>query len=324
MEYIEKAKWVLEREIEGLQQVCNDLGDSFVELVELCRNCIDGGGKIVLAGVGKSGHVGHKIAATLASTGSPAAFMHPVEAMHGDLGILGSRDVLLALSYSGETDELLEILPSATRFDIPIVAVTSDPESSLAKFATLTVMLRVPSEACPFNLAPTTSSTATMAFGDALAMVLMEDRKFSQADYSKLHPAGAIGRAITLRIADVMRKRNETPVVSPDTLVRDALVEMTKLRTGSVLIADDNEHLVGIFTDGDFRRSIGQHDVEVMTNPISTYMTKDPIRLQDTQMAIDVMKLLEQRKIDDIPVVDANGKVKGVIDIQDLPKMKLM
>lgn len=324
MDYIEKARWVLQKEIDGLEMVKAELGDSFLELVAMCRERINGGGKIVITGVGKSGHVGHKTAATLASTGSPAAFMHPVEAMHGDLGILDPKDVLLTLSYSGETEELIQILPAAKRFDIPIVALTSDPNSNLAKYADLIVQLRIPSEACPFNLAPTTSSTATLAFGDALAMVLMEDRRFTKSDYSKLHPAGAIGRAITLRIADVMRDREKTPVVSPETPVRDALMEMTRLRSGSVLIADVDDKLLGIFTDGDFRRSMGQDDIDVLNARIDQYMTAGPITLTDSQMAIDAIKLLEKRKIDDIPVVDEAGRVKGVIDIQDLPKVKLM
>lgn len=324
MDYIARGQWVLQREIDGLEMVRDGLGDSFLELIELCKVRLRDGGKIVLAGVGKSGHVGHKIAATLASTGSPAAFLHPVEAMHGDLGILGSKDILVALSYSGETDELLEILPSAKRFDIPVVAITSDPDSNLSSYADLVVELRVPSEACPFNLAPTSSSTATMAFGDALAMVLMEDRKFTKDDYSKLHPSGAIGRAITLRISDVMRDRDHTPVVNPGTTIRDALLEMTRLRSGSVLIAGTDGKLAGIFTDGDFRRCMSEDRGHVMEAVISDYMTKDPVSLSDSQMAIDAIKLLENRKIDDIPVVDENGVIKGVIDIQDLPKVKLM
>ncbi len=325
MDYIEKAKWVLQNEIDGLKMVMDELGDGFVQLVDLCKERLKHGGKIVLAGVGKSGHVGHKMAATLASTGSPAAFLHPVEAMHGDLGILDPRDILIALSYSGETDELLAILPSAKRFDIPIVAVTSDPDSNLSACSDLVVMLRVPSEACPFNLAPTTSSTATMAFGDALAMVLMEDRKFSKDDYSKLHPAGAIGRAITLRISDVMRDLDRTPIVTAETTIRDALLLMTRLRSGSVLIADADNKLKGIFTDGDFRRCMGEGDgSQVMGAPISKYMTANPSALCEDQMAIDAIKLVENKRIDDIPVIDENGRVKGVIDIQDLPKVKLI
>jgi arabinose-5-phosphate isomerase len=181
----------------------------------------------------------------------------------------------------------------------------------------------VPAEACPFNLAPTTSSTATMAFGDALAIVLMEDRKFTKHDYSKLHPAGAIGRAITLRIRDVMRGAERTPVVTPDTNVRDALLRMTACRSGSVLIAAADGQLVGIFTDGDFRRRVAS-DQNIMHVPIRDVMTKNPIALRDSQMAVAVLQLLEEREIDDIPVVDKDGKVVGLIDIQDLPKFKIL
>ena len=323
MDYLDRARGVLDNEIAGLQAVRDELGESFEKLVKLCQRILDRDGKLVITGVGKSGHVGRKIAATLSSTGSPAVFMHPVEAMHGDLGILAPSDLLLALSYSGETEELLQVLPPAKRFKVPIVAITSNPESSLAKYAELIVPLRVPAEACPFNLAPTTSSTATMAFGDALAIVLMEDRKFTKRDYSKLHPAGAIGRAITLRTRDVMRAENRTPVVSPETTVRDALLRMTECRSGSVLIADAERHLLGIFTDGDFRRRV-PGDFNIMHAPIRDVMTKNPITLRDSQMAVAVLQLLEEREIDDIPVVDKDGKVVGLIDIQDLPKFKIL
>ncbi len=328
MDYLEKARSVIQNEIEGLRQVRDELGASFEKLVGLCLETLGQDAKIVLTGVGKSGHVGHKIAATLASTGSRAVFLHPVEAMHGDLGILGGKDLLLALSYSGETEELLQLLPSAKRFKIPVVAVSSDPESSLAKFSDLFVQLSVPAEACPFNLAPTTSTTAMLAFGDALAIVLMEAQmaaqKFSKDHYSKLHPAGAIGRTVTLCVRDIMRAKDRTPIVGPETTVHDALLEMTKFRSGSVLIAAKDGQLLGIFTDGDFRRNIQNKGLEVMNSPIREVMTAKPITLGDSEMAIAALKLFEERKIDDIPVVDQDGNAIGLIDIQDLPKFKLM
>ena len=324
MDYIAKARSVLDNEIAGLEQVRDELGDSFNELVDLCAKVIGGRGKIVITGVGKSGHVGHKMAATLASTGSPAVFMHPVEAMHGDLGIVCDGDLLLAISYSGETDELLQVLPSVKRFKkVPIVGLTSDPASNLAEYSDLLVQMRVPSEACPFNLAPTTSATATMAFGDALAMVLMAVHQFTKEDYSKHHPAGAIGRAITLRVGDVVRPPERTPIVKPDATVHDALLQMTKCRSGSVLVVDDDDMLVGFFTDGDFRRSIAE-DLEVMHAPIQQVMTANPTTLVDSQMAVAILKLLEEKEFDDIPVVDEKGKAVGLIDIQDLPKFKMM
>ncbi len=324
MDYTKKGKAVIANEIAGLQQLQDQLGESFEKLVKLCQKILEKGGKIVITGVGKSGHVGHKMAATLASTGSPAVFMHPVEAMHGDLGVVCAGDLLLAISYSGETDELLQVLPSVKRFKkVRIVALTSDPESSLAEYSDLVVKLRVPSEACPFNLAPTTSATATMAFGDALAIVLMEDRKFTKNDYSKHHPAGAIGRAITLRVRDVMRPPERTPIVTPETTVHDALLEMTKCRSGSVMVAAADGRLVGFFTDGDFRRRIADN-LEIMNNRIETVMTREPTTLKDSQMAIAIIRLLEEKEFDDIPVVDKAGNAVGLIDIQDLPKFKIM
>jgi arabinose-5-phosphate isomerase len=323
VDYIERAKRVIEDEIEGLGNIRDHLGAEFEELVERCLKVLRQDGKIVLCGIGKSGLVGRKIAATLASTGAPAVFMHPVEAMHGDLGMLGQKDILLCLSYSGETEELLAALPAAKRFHIPIVAVTGDPDSQLAAWSDLTVPMPVPREACPFNLAPTTSTTALLTLGDALAIVLLEARGFSQEDYGRLHPAGAIGRTVTLTVADVMRGLDRTPVVTPDTTVHDALMKMTKCRAGSVLITDDDGALAGIFTDGDFRRH-AQEDLNVLHEPISKVMTREPAALQDRQMAVDILNLLETRSIDDIPVVDKQGHLVGLVAIQDLPRFKLM
>ncbi len=331
MDPIARAKEVFDQEIAGLRAVADSLDQAFTRLVELCLEVDRRDGKIILCGVGKSGHIGHKIAATLSSTGAPAVFMHPVEAMHGDLGVMHcgrdagqpSRDLLVCFSYSGETEELLDVLPAAKRFHLPIVAITGVPASRLARWADLVVPVTVPNEACPFNLAPTTSTTAMLALGDALALVLMEMKGFSREDYGLRHPGGAIGRSITLRIGNVMRGEDRTPVVGPSVSVRDALYRMTTCRSGSVLVADDDRLLLGIFTDGDFRRR-AQVDIDVLTRPISEVMTANPIRLREDQMAIEILNLLEEREIDDIPVVDAEGRVAGLVDIQDLPKFKLM
>lgn len=323
MDRIAVARAVLDNEIAGLQALRDTLDGAFEALVDLCLSALAADGKLVLCGVGKSGHIGHKIAATLSSTGSRAAFLHPVEAMHGDLGVLHGSDVFLALSYSGETDELLQVLPAVKRFEVPIVAVTGVPDSSLARWADLVVPMAVPSEACPFNLAPTTSSTVLLALGDALAIVLMEAKGFRMEDYGRLHPAGAIGRSVTLRVRDVMRPPERTPVVPPEMLVKDALMQMTRMRAGSVLVADPQRRLLGIFTDGDFRRH-AQVDLTVLEQPIRSVMTPDPIHLRDDEMAIAILKLLERREIDDIPVVSAAGELLGAVDIQDLPKFKLL
>ncbi len=320
---IKKAREVLDIEIEGLKSVRDRLDGEFIELVNTCIKVLDNGGKIVLSGVGKSGHVGHKIAATLASTGSPAVFMHPVEAMHGDLGILQKNDILIALSYSGETEELLEILPSAKRMDVPIASITGEPNSKLAKWSDIVIAMTVSKEACPFNLAPTTTTTALIALGDALAMTLMDIRKFKPEDYSRLHPAGAIGKALTLRVSDIMRTDERFVKVQPGITVKDTLFKMTKARCGSAIITDKAGKLLGIFTDGDLRRH-AEKDLKVLNREVSEVMTENPTAVRSIDLAVEVLKIVEKKHIDDIIVVDAKGKVVGLVDIQDLPGLKLM
>ena len=323
MDYLEKARWVLNNEIDGLAQVRDELGEGFVSLVKTCQDTLHNKGKIILCGIGKSGHIGRKISATLASTGSPSVFMHPVEAMHGDLGLMRQEDLLILISYSGETTELLEIVPAARRLEVTIVAITGNDDSSLATYADINVKVSVSSEACPFNLAPTTSTTAALAFGDALAIVLMEASDFNKDEYAKLHPSGAIGRSITLKVQDIMRVGERAPVVKLDTTVKDSIVTMTKCRAGSVLIVDDEGILKGIFTDGDFRRH-AQENLEVLELNIDDVMTKNPTTLKADQLAVAILKLLEEKNINDVPVVDDGGKAIGLVDIQDLPKFKLM
>lgn len=228
------AKEVVDTEIHGLQVLRDELDGEFVDLVYRILDILRQGGKIVLCGVGKSGHISKKIAATLASTGSRAVFMHPVEAMHGDLGLVSPNDIVLAVSYSGETDELLAVLPAVKRLGVPVAAITGKRDSRLAEWSDLAVLTAVPREACPFNLAPTTSTTALAAFGDALSMVLLECRRFGLNDYAKLHPAGAIGRSITLTVKDFMRTGDQAPTVAPTATVREALMAMTAARAGAV------------------------------------------------------------------------------------------
>ncbi|MDD4318589.1 MAG: KpsF/GutQ family sugar-phosphate isomerase, partial [Victivallaceae bacterium] len=251
---IERAREVFDIEIKGLQELRDNLGDSFIQLTERCLERVGAGGKIVITGIGKSGYIGKKISATLSSIGSPSVFMHPVEALHGDLGILQQGDLLIALSYSGETEELLGILTPAKRLGIEIVGITGSAQSSLAEYCSLVVEMAVPQEACPFNLAPTATTTALLVLGDALAMALLQERGFTKEDYGRLHPGGAIGRAVTMRIRDIMRSGDRLALVSPDTTVKDTLLKITAARSGAALIVDAERHLLGIFTDGDFRR----------------------------------------------------------------------
>lgn len=275
---LERAREVIDIELSGVKKVRDELGAPFVALVRKCLDILHHGGKLVLCGVGKSGHISKKLAATLASTGARAVFMHPVEAMHGDLGIVSPQDLLLAVSYSGETDELLRVLPAVKRMAVPIVAITGKTDSRLAEFSDMVVPMPVEREACPFNLAPTTTTTALLALGDALAMVLLDCQDFQLSDYAMNHPAGAIGRTITLTVRDCMRTGEHCASVHPGTSVRDALLAMTKARDGAVAIVDDADKLLGIFTDGDFRRAMTAND-NILHAPIESVMTPNPISI---------------------------------------------
>jgi len=320
---VKTASEVLDIEIEGLIFLKENLGESFSNLVIDCEKTLDQGGKLVLTGIGKSGHIGQKISATLASTGSTSVFMHPVEAMHGDLGILSSKDMLISLSYSGETEELLSVLPAAKRLGVHIAAITGIKDSRLTKWSDSSVIMNVPKEACPFNLAPTTTTTALLALGDALAMVLLTRRGFSKNDYGRLHPGGAIGKAVTLTVADVMRTGERFVTLLSGTSVKDTLLRMTRARSGSAVIINEEKSLIGIFTDGDFRRHI-EDDLNILNEPVGNYMTTNPSFVCESDLAIAILKILEEKHIDDIVVVDNAGEPVGIVDIQDLPGLKLM
>jgi arabinose-5-phosphate isomerase len=322
-EIISTARETFDTEIEGLQFVRDAIDGAFVELVMKALTIIENGGKIVVTGMGKSGHIGRKISATLASVGAPSVFMHPAEAMHGDLGIIQSSDLLLILSYSGESDELVDLIPAVKRFDIPIAAVTGSKSSSLAKWSDIIVDVAVPREACPFNLAPTTTTTAMLALGDALAMVLLNIMKFTKEDYGRLHPGGAIGKAVTVKVSDIMRTGERLVLVGPNASVRDTILKMTKARSGSAVIVDDAGNLLGIFTDGDFRRH-AENDMEILDKATLGLMTRNPASVSCGDLAVKILKIIETKHIDDIVVLDANKKVVGLVDVQDLPGFKLM
>ena len=302
-ETIKKLQEVIQIEIDGMKSLIPQIGDDFVQLVKECVKVLDNGGKIVVTGVGKSGHIGRKISATLASTGSPSVFMHPVEAMHGDLGMLQEGDLLLALSYSGETHELTNMILPAKRLGVPVASFTGYKESTLAKLSDIAVIGQVGREACPFNLAPTTTSTAHLVLGDALAMVLLDRRKFTKEQFGLRHPGGAIGRAVSMHVSDVMRTGDHLALVSPETTVKDALLKMTSCRCGSVVIVDDDQKLLGIFTDGDFRRKVDQ-DLQILTKAVQEVMTLSPTSIKADALAVEILKIVEKRKIDDIIAVD--------------------
>ena len=320
---IAKAQEVFDIEIEGLKTLRDNINGQFETLVEKCVETLDNGGKLVLTGIGKSGYIGKKISATLSSVGSPSVFMHPVEALHGDLGMMQHNDILIALSYSGETDELLSVLNPAKRLGIPIVAITGDSDSRLAQLSDLYVEMKVPREACPFNLAPTTTTTALLALGDALALVLLQVRGFTKEDYGRLHPGGAIGRAVTMTVGDIMRPEDRFAVVSPSTVIKDTLFQMTNKRCGSAIVVDDSRCPVGIFTDGDLRRQL-ERDPQVLLRQVGEVMTSNPFQVGKNRLAVEVLKLIEKKKINDIIVVDDDNRVCGMVDVQDLPGFKLM
>ena len=324
MKMVKRAREILDIEIKELQRVRTQLGQDFSRAVQIILDGLNRDGKIVVAGVGKSFHIGQKIAATLSSTGSPSVTLHPSQAMHGDIGILGGRDVLLALSHSGETAEILEILPVAKRLGAMIVAMTGVAQSALARASDEVILIPVRREACPFNMAPTASTTAMLAVGDALAIVLLEARGFRKEDFAKLHPGGAIGRTLLLRVADIMRKDKRLARIGTQAKVKDAILAMTSARAGAVGIVDRTGKLAGIFTDGDLRRLITQQRGAIANLPIRTVMTRAPITVRTKDLAVEVLKIFEEHTIDDLLVVDSKHRLVGMVDIQDLPKFKIM
>ena len=293
-------------------------------------DCAKREGIVVVTGVGKSLHAAEKISATLSSTGTRSIVLNPVQAMHGDLGMVSARDILLALSFSGESDEVLKLIPAVRRHGLKVISLTGNPESSLATASDVHIVIPCGREACPFGMAPTNSVTATLAMGDALAMTMIDAQEFSVEDYAKNHPAGAIGRALVMRASDVMRSGERLALVSPETTVMAALLAMTKAQGGSAVVVGKGGKLLGIFTDGDFRRLVSERGAEnangsgILESSVAEVMTCSPLFVRDDAYAAELLKIFEKRRIDDLPVCDAKGRVVGLVDIQDLPKMKVM
>lgn len=320
---LKRAREVMEIEIEGTQIACASLGDDFLRSVHMLVQALNAGGKIVVSGVGKNLHIAEKISATLASTGSTSVIMNPIQAMHGDLGILAGNDILLALSFSGESEELIKLIPAVKRLGVSVVSMVGSTENTLAGMSDALIPVIIHREACPFGMAPTTSTTATLAVGDALAMVLIDARNFVKEKYARLHPAGAIGRALVLRVRDIMRTGTRAAVLPGSATVRDAIMAMTSAKSGAALISDAQGSLCGIFTDGDLRRLLSE-SAEILTTALSSVMTAEPKSVRQDAFAIDVLRIFEQYQIDDLPVVDDSHQIVGYVDIQDLPKMKVI
>jgi arabinose-5-phosphate isomerase len=321
--HLRRARQVFDIELAALKSVRRQLDASFDRAVDLIVQALRQRNKIVVVGIGKSGNVGQKIAATLTSTGSTCVVLNSVDALHGDLGIVSDGDVILALSYSGESEEMLNLLPALKRFPVKILAVTGSPRSSLARNSDVVLRVQVPREACPFNLAPTASTTAMLVLGDALAMAVLEARGFKQHDFARYHPSGAIGRALLLRVRDIMRTDQRNPVAAETVRVKDALLVMGRAKAGSISVVDRRGKLVGVFTDGDLRRRMAT-DENVLSQPLGRVMTPDPVCVSEDALAAEALRIFNERSIDDLVVINRKREPVGLVDLQDLPKLKLM
>jgi arabinose-5-phosphate isomerase len=323
MDHLAKARQVFDIEMAALKAVRQQLDGSFGAAVQIMLDTLRQRGKIIIVGIGKSGNVGQKIAATLTSTGSPSLFLHSVDALHGDLGIVSDGDVILALSYSGESEELLNLLGALKRFSVKIISMTGAVKSSLARYSDTVLNVKVPQEACPYNLAPTASTTAMLVLGDALAMTVLQARGFKEKDYARHHPSGAIGRALLMKVRDIMRAGGRKAVAGETVTVKEALLLMCEAKSGSVSIVNRRGKLCGVFTDGDLRRHMTE-DPDILAKPLASVMTPDPVRIREDALAVEALKIFNRRNIDDLIVVNARGEPVGLIDLQDLPKLKLM
>jgi arabinose-5-phosphate isomerase len=323
MDFLSRARKVVDIEVAEVRAVAERLDAQFQKAVELVKAAVESRGKVVVVGVGKSGHIGEKIAATLTSTGSPAVVLNSLNALHGDLGVVSDGDVILAFSYSGETDELINILPALARFDVKKIAITGAVHSTLAKACDAVLDVRVRQEACPLNLAPTSSTTAMLVVGDALAMVLLEARGFDKEDFARYHPAGRLGRALLLKVHQIMRGDDQLPKVSPDTPVVEVIKNMTSRRAGAAVVVNTAGTLEGIFTHGDFAGHFPQTP-DIGACPVGKFMTRKPITISSDKLAAEVLRILQKHRIDDIVVVDDAERPIGIVDSQDLSRLKIL
>jgi arabinose-5-phosphate isomerase len=318
---IESGRNVIDIEARALEALRPSLNGDFVAA---CRAMLACRGRVVAIGMGKSGHIARKVAATMASTGTPAFYVHPGEASHGDLGMITDADVVLALSNSGETDEILTIVPVLRRQGNPLIAMTGRPTSTLAQLADVHLDVSVPAEACPLGLAPTASTTAALVMGDALAVALLEARGFTAEDFARSHPAGSLGRRLLLHIADIMHRDGEVPKVAADASISQALVEMSNKRLGMTAVVDAEDRLLGVFTDGDLRRTLDDAHVDLRTTPVTTVMGKRPKTIGADRLAVEAAKLMEEYKISAVIVVDGEQRVVGALNIHDLLRARVV
>jgi arabinose-5-phosphate isomerase len=313
LDFCQSGKRVLQIEREGLCQLDQYINQDFASACQILYHCQ---GKVVVMGMGKSGHVGRKMAATFASTGTPAFFVHPAEASHGDLGMVGSADVVIAISNSGESNEILALIPIIKRLNIKLICISSNQHSSMAQAADVHLLVKVPIEACPLGLAPTSSTTATMVMGDALAVALLDARGFTVEDFALSHPGGSLGRKLLLQVKDIMHSGSEIPVVSPEASLRDTLLEITQKKMGMTVIVNSDRSIAGIFTDGDLRRVIDQC-LDFKTTTISQVMTLGGVRVYPSLLAVDALNKMQSRNITSL-LVEENNQLIGVVHLHDM------
>jgi arabinose-5-phosphate isomerase len=319
MEHIENAKRTFELEIQALETLKNSIDAEFEKACDIIlKNNL---GRVIITGMGKSGHIGKKIAATMSSTGTPAFFVHPGEAGHGDFGMITSNDILIAISNSGNATEIMELMPMIKHLGIPVISITSNNNSLMAGCSDVTLNLHVNKEACPLNLAPTSSTTATLVLGDALAIALLKAKNFSAKDFAFSHPSGTLGKKLILKVENIMRTANEVPIISPTDTIRNAILEISDKGIGSTLIAKSNR-LLGVFTDGDLRR-IFETDNFKSQIPIDEVMTKNPKTIRKDDMAVIALEKMEEFEITSLAVVDQDKNILGVVTLHDIVKLGL-
>jgi arabinose-5-phosphate isomerase len=311
---LSSARRALTIEAEAVRALLGKLDERFTRACEICYACQ---GRVVVTGMGKSGHIAGKIAATLASTGTPAFFLHPAEAGHGDLGMITRTDVVLAISNSGETPEVVLLLPHLKRLGVPLIVMTGGLASTLAKASNVVLDVSVPEEACSLNLAPTASTTATLAMGDALAVALLDARGFTEKDFAHSHPGGSLGRRLLLHVEDLMRTGDALPRVHADTTLREGLLEMSRKGLGMTVVVDDKDHILGVYTDGDLRRTL-DGAADVRTTLMRAVMTANPKHVRPRELAAEAVRLMELHRITALPVADESGKLVGALNIHDL------
>ncbi len=317
---LDLARQVLNIEADAVKALVQRVDDNFLQALNLILACK---GRVIVSGMGKSGHIARKIAATMSSTGTPAYFVHPGEASHGDLGMVTAQDVVIALSYSGESEELLTIVPAIRRQGAHLISLTGNPRSSLALAADVHLNGSVAQEACPMGLAPTASTTAALALGDALAVALLDAKGFGEDDFARSHPGGSLGRRLLTRVRDIMHANASVPAVHEGATLADAVLEISRKGLGMTAIVDDGKHLLGIYTDGDLRRTL-EKKLDFSTTPVSTVMSRNPRSIDPDALAVEAVQLMEQYNINQLPVADANNRLVGALNMLDLLKAKVI